>query len=62
MDGQSFEDIEAYGVERWLDELARKLKSSAGGTRKRTLRRQTHFQCFSCMKYNNKPLLDPVPL
>lgn len=27
VDGQSFEDIEAYGVERWLDELTRELKS-----------------------------------
>ncbi len=27
VDGQSFEDIEAYGVERWLDELAQELKS-----------------------------------
>jgi len=26
VDGQSFEDIEAYGVERWLDELAQELK------------------------------------
>ena len=26
VDGQTFEDIEAYGVERWLDELAQKLK------------------------------------
>ena len=27
VDGQTFEDIEAYGVERWLDELAEELKS-----------------------------------
>jgi RNA-directed DNA polymerase len=27
VDNQSFEDIEAYGVERWLDELAQELKS-----------------------------------
>jgi hypothetical protein len=27
VDGQKFEDIEAYGVERWLDELAQELKS-----------------------------------
>ena len=27
MDGQTFEDIEAYGLERWLDELAQELKS-----------------------------------
>ena len=26
VDGQSFEDIETYGVERWRDELARELK------------------------------------
>src|SRR4029077_6286083 len=26
-DGQRIEDIEAYGVERWLDELAQELKS-----------------------------------
>jgi RNA-directed DNA polymerase len=26
-DGQSFEDIEKYGAERWLDELAKELKS-----------------------------------
>lgn len=26
VDGQSFEDIEAYGRERWLDELAREVK------------------------------------
>jgi hypothetical protein len=26
VDGQSFEDIEKYGVERWLDELAQELK------------------------------------
>src|SRR5207253_308414 len=28
VDGQTFEDIEAYGIERWLDELAQELKSS----------------------------------
>jgi hypothetical protein len=27
VDGQKFEDIEAYGVERWLDELMHELKS-----------------------------------
>jgi RNA-directed DNA polymerase len=27
VDDQSFEDIEEYGVERWLDELAQELKS-----------------------------------
>jgi RNA-directed DNA polymerase len=27
VDGQSFEDIEKYGVERWLDELTEELKS-----------------------------------
>jgi hypothetical protein len=27
VDHQTFEDIEEYGVERWLDELAQKLKS-----------------------------------
>src|SRR6266481_5692256 len=27
VDGQTFEDIETYGVERWLDELAQQLKS-----------------------------------
>ena len=27
VDGQTFEDIEAYGTERWLDELAQELKS-----------------------------------
>src|SRR5713101_2397074 len=27
VDGQKFEDIEAQGVERWLDELAQELKS-----------------------------------
>jgi len=27
VDGQTFEVIEAYGVERWLDELAQELKS-----------------------------------
>ena len=27
VDGQTFEDIEAYGKERWLDELAQKLKN-----------------------------------
>jgi group II intron reverse transcriptase/maturase len=27
VDGQEFEDIEKYGVERWLDELARELES-----------------------------------
>ena len=27
VDGQTFEDIEAYGVERWLDELTQELKS-----------------------------------
>src|SRR6266849_1866365 len=27
VDGQRFEDIEAYGVERWLDELAQELKN-----------------------------------
>ena len=29
VDGQSFEDIESYGTERWLDELAQELKSRA---------------------------------
>jgi hypothetical protein len=27
VDGQSFEDIEKYGVERWLDELAEELRN-----------------------------------
>ncbi len=27
VDGQTFEDIESYGVERWLDELTQELKS-----------------------------------
>ena len=27
VDGQTFEDIEAYGVKRWLDELMQELKS-----------------------------------
>ncbi len=27
VDGQTFEDIEAYGVEQWLDELVQELKS-----------------------------------
>src|SRR4051794_41837662 len=27
VDGQSFEDIEEYGVKRWLDELAEELKN-----------------------------------
>ena len=27
VDGQSFADIEEYGVERWLDELAEELRS-----------------------------------
>src|SRR5215469_5178029 len=27
VDGQTFEDIEAYGQERWLDELAQELRS-----------------------------------
>src|SRR5207237_3238418 len=27
VDGQTFDDIEAYGTERWLDELAQELKS-----------------------------------
>jgi RNA-directed DNA polymerase len=27
VDGQRFEDIEAYGVERWVDELVQELKS-----------------------------------
>jgi RNA-directed DNA polymerase len=27
VDGQTFEDIEAYGDERWVDELAQELKS-----------------------------------
>src|ERR1700758_3947301 len=27
VDGQSFENIEEYGVKRWLDELAQELKS-----------------------------------
>ena len=27
VDGQTFEDIEVYGTERWLDELTQKLKS-----------------------------------
>ena len=26
VDGQTFEDIEAYGVDRWLDELAEELR------------------------------------
>src|SRR5438067_2818407 len=29
VDGQSFEDIEAYGVERWLGELAGELRKKA---------------------------------
>ena len=29
VDGQSFEDIEAYGVERWLAELAEELRKKA---------------------------------
>ena len=37
VDGQTFEDIEAYGVERWLDELAEELRdedvsTAAGAT------------------------------
>ena len=27
VDGQKFEDIDGYGVERWLDELAQELKN-----------------------------------
>jgi RNA-directed DNA polymerase len=27
VDGQSFQDIEEYGVDRWLDELAQELKN-----------------------------------
>jgi retron-type reverse transcriptase len=27
VDGQTFEDIEEYGVQRWLDELTQELKS-----------------------------------
>ena len=27
IDGQTFEDIEAYGVKKWLDELTQELKS-----------------------------------
>jgi retron-type reverse transcriptase len=27
VDGQTFENIEAYGIERWLDELTQELKS-----------------------------------
>jgi hypothetical protein len=38
VDGQSFEDIEAYGRERWLDELAQELKS-------RTI---NHCPCGGC--------------
>src|SRR5882724_12491222 len=30
VDGQTFENIEAYGRERWLDELAQELKSRTG--------------------------------
>ena len=38
VDGQTFEDIEAYGVDRWLDELAEELRkrdvsTAAGPTR-----------------------------
>ena len=35
VDGQRFEDIEAYGLERWLDELAQELreKSSSAAVR-----------------------------
>ena len=29
VDGQTFEDIEAYGAERWMDELTEELKSRA---------------------------------
>ena len=28
VDGQTFEDIEAYGLDRWLDELAEDLKAN----------------------------------
>ena len=38
VDGQTFEDIEAYGRERWLDELAQELKS----------RTYHHFPCGGC--------------
>jgi RNA-directed DNA polymerase len=29
VDGQTFEDIEAYGVKRWLDELAEELRTKS---------------------------------
>jgi hypothetical protein len=31
VDGQEFADVEAYGVERWLGELAQALKEGQGG-------------------------------
>jgi hypothetical protein len=39
VDGQTFEDIEAYGLGRWLDELADDLKKRTYGPRPVRLRR-----------------------
>ena len=36
VDGQTFEDIEAYGVERWLDELAEELQKQNVSTASRS--------------------------
>src|SRR6202171_2237173 len=38
VDGQTFEDIEEYGVQKWLDELTQELKS-------RTYRPQSVRRC-----------------
>ena len=36
VDGQTFADIEKYGVERWLDELAEELQNEAVSSRSRS--------------------------
>ena len=46
VDEQAFEDIEAYGAERWLDELAQQLKSRIN--RSRAVSVNTMIWAISC--------------
>jgi RNA-directed DNA polymerase len=46
VDGQTFEDIEEYGVAKWLDELAQELRSRA--YRPQPVFRGASFLCSNC--------------